>query len=121
MDTIELTTEHQGFAFHFVLERDEHYVLHEKFDYLNTRTIKMYKTGKLKAYVLTTTVTPLNASQQPHIESLFSSPISFLEPSLLFSAQTIAELKEELTNYLEESPLIEDILNKIDLYLRQKF
>lgn len=103
---MKLTTDYQNFRLTFSLERDADYVLHEKFDALNTRTMKMFKKGEVVAYNVLIDVEALDET---------FVPLSFFESGFLFSPMEDKSL-EDLKEVLEESPLIEDVLEKIGLY-----
>ncbi len=90
---------------HFNMEKDPDYILHEKFDALDTRTNKMFKKGEICAYNLHLTV---------NFKDSFE-PIEFSESGFLFSTDE-SKSKEDLKEFLEEGPIVDDVLDKINLY-----
>lgn len=103
---MKLTTEYQQYRLTFSLENDPDYVLHEKFDALNTRTMKMYKKGEIVAYNILIEVESLSDNFEP---------IHFYESGFLFSPVEEKSL-EDLKEVLEESPLVEDVVEKMAIY-----
>ncbi len=103
---MKLTTEINDYTFSFELEKDTEYVLHDKYDALNTKTAKMFKKGEIVAYNLNVLV---SSNQTLH------DPLFFYESGFLFSPND-EKSHEDLREFLEDSPFIEDILEKINLY-----
>ncbi len=99
------SAELDDFVIHFNMEKDPNYVLHEKFDSLDTRTNKMFKKGEICAYTI-----HLKVNFKEHFES-----IEFLESGFLFSSEE-SKSKEDLKEFLEEGPIVDDVLEKINLY-----
>lgn len=103
---MKLTTEVENYTLTFELEKDAEYTLHEKFDSLNTRTMKMFKKGDIVAYNVNVHAVPLSNNHDP---------LLFFESGFLFSPDGDKSM-EDLKEFLEESPFIEDVINKIKIY-----
>lgn len=103
---MKLTTEIENYTLVFELEKDPNYTLHEKFDALNTRTMKMFKKGDIVAYNVNVLA---NSNTQAH------EPLHFFESGFLFSPDNEKSL-DDLREFLEESPFIEDVMEKIKIY-----
>lgn len=103
---MKLTTEIENYSLVFELEKDPDYILHEKFDALNTRTMKMYKKGEIVAYNINVLASSLAQAHEP---------LHFFESGFLFSPEQEKSM-EDLKEFLEDSPFIEDVLEKIKSY-----
>ena len=103
---MKLTTEVENYTLVFELEKDPEYTLHEKFDSLNTRTMKMFKKGEIIAYNLNVLVSP---------KKLDHESLNFFESGFLFSPDEEKSF-EDLKEFLEESPFIDEVIEKIKIY-----
>lgn len=103
---MKLTAEINDYQLTFELEKDPEYSLHEKFDALNTRTMKMFKKGEIVAY---------NINVEVKHKSNIHPELYFFESGFLFSPDTDKSL-DDLKEFLEDAPFIDEIFEKIEIY-----
>ncbi len=99
----KVSCELDGILFEFELEHDPSYILHEKFDALNTRTIKMFKAKELLAYNIL-----ININDNGKL-------LQFVDPGHLFAGDREKRL-EDLKEFLEDSYFVDELKEKIELY-----